>query len=176
MTRWSAFGQPPNSYTTSWDSTGRFLQSLFARAGAGPGHCSATGDGSSWGRPPAGDTIPGSVRCQGRQGGLIMPLAPAEAVGNVPDTQPVARHAGDGGRDAHPGHRPPDGVPIRHVAAVAVLRFHPLGKAEDIALAGGNRASRHLTPRSTATTAPFGGLWLKIAVKTAACARPFAAR
>ena len=83
-----------------------------------------------------------------------MPLAPAEAVGNVPDTQPVARHAGDGGRDAHPGHRPPDGVPIRHVAAVAVLRFHPLGKAAAVALAGGNRASRHLTPRSTATTAP----------------------
>ena len=25
MTRWSAFCQPPNSYTTSWDSTGSIL-------------------------------------------------------------------------------------------------------------------------------------------------------
>ena len=44
------------------------------------------------------------------------------------------------------------------------------------ARAGGDRASMHLTPRSVATTAPFGGFGLKIAVKTAACAHPFAAR
>ena len=33
----------------------------------------------------------------------------------------------------------------------------------------------HLIPRS-ATTAPFGGFWLKIAVKTAAYAGPIDAR
>ena len=29
MTRWLAFGQPPNSYTTSWDSTLRGLQQQY---------------------------------------------------------------------------------------------------------------------------------------------------
>ena len=42
-------------------------------------------------------------------------------------------------------------------------------------LAGDNRASMHLIPRS-ATTTPFSGFWLKIAVKTAAYAHQFAAR
>ena len=42
------------------------------------------------------------------------------------------------------------------------------------ALAGGDRASMHLIPRSAA--APFGGFGLNIAANAAACARPFAAR
>ena len=86
--------------------------------------------------------------------GLILPATRALHLG-LP--QLVDRHLDVG--DA-PGRANPDDKIMTLVAS---------------ALAGGDRASMHFIPRSAATT-PFGGFVLKIAVKTAACARPFAAR
>ena len=44
MTRWSAFCQPPNSYTTSWDSTTRGILSRVRRANYRAANGSAGGE------------------------------------------------------------------------------------------------------------------------------------